>query len=437
MSRITIGGVGGVLALWWLTAGATALGADTFTFDPTEFEKKPLEFGGSLEFKPERTWLNQDGALYQLNFYSREDRATLDRASATLKLNGKYTHGATTFNLRANAELREDALATERVRRFDEAYLSFKPNPRLTVDAGKVTLKWGKGYAWNPVGFVERPKDPNDVELAREGFTLVAADYIRHFDGALRTVAFTPLLLPVTDDMNQDFGEPEHINVAAKLYGLYRDTDIDFTWLSNGSRTPRFGFDFARNLTPALEVHGEWARVADVITRLVDPLGAVTTRRGDATSTLLGLRYLAARDTTFVLEYYRNGGGYTEAQTNDFYTAVDIGLQQFQATGDDALLEKIKGVSRTGFARPNAMQRYLYFRVSQKEPFDMLYFTPAVITLVNLDDRSYSVTPEVGYTGITNLNLRMRATWLGGPKNSEFGDKQNDARLELMARYYF
>ncbi|MDF1594082.1 MAG: hypothetical protein P1P89_21445 [Desulfobacterales bacterium] len=51
------------------------------------------------------------------------------------------------------------------------------------------------------------------------------------------------------------------------------------------------------------------------------------------------------------------------------------------------------------------MRDYLYFRASIKEPFDLLYFTPAVTTIVNLNDQSLSVTPEVVYTAITNLEL--------------------------------
>jgi hypothetical protein len=50
--------------------------------------------------------------------------------------------------------------------------------------------------------------------------------------------------------------------LAAKLYLLWYDTDLDFVYLSEGSRT-RFGFDFSRNITTNLEIHGEWARVKD------------------------------------------------------------------------------------------------------------------------------------------------------------------------------
>ncbi len=82
--------------------------AEEFSFEATEFEKKPLEFGGALEFKPERSWLNRDGAFYKLNFYKRQEPDTLDRNTGTLKLNGKYTQGIASLNLRADAEVRRD-----------------------------------------------------------------------------------------------------------------------------------------------------------------------------------------------------------------------------------------------------------------------------------------------------------------------------------------
>jgi hypothetical protein len=404
---------------------AGSAGAEEFTFDAAEFEKKPFEFGGYFEVKTERAWLNRDGSFYTLNGL---DRDTLDRNTATLKLNAKYTQGIATFNLRADAEVRRDPLATERIRRFDEAYASFKPDPGFTLDIGKQALKWGKGYAWNPVGFIERPKDPNDVELAREGYTMVAADFIRNFDGDLKTIAFTPVLLPVGTQTNADFGAPDHTNAAAKLYLLYRDTDIDFTWLGRGSRTPRFGIDFSRNLTSALEVHGEWARLRDVETHRIDAAGNISVETRDATSYLLGLRYLTESDTTWIAEYYRNGTGYMEDEMTDFHRLVD--------SGNPVLLSKARQISQP-YGRANASERYLYLRISQKEPFDIVYFTPSATLITNLDDGSYSVTPELLYTGITNLDLRMRATRLHGTANSEFGEKQTARRLELMARFYF
>ena len=427
-SVLVIAGLGWFSGVW---------ADEEFAFDTSEFEKNPLELSGYVEFKPERAWLNRDGSFYKLNTYNRETRDTLDRTTGTLKLYGKYTHGFTTVNIRADVETTHDALASNDIRRFDEAYISFKPDPGFTLDIGKVALKWGKGYAWNPVGFVERPKDPNDVELGREGYTMVTADFIHNMDGDLKTIAFTPLLLPVSADVNSTYGKPDHVNFAGKLYLLYQDTDIDFTWLGSGSRTPRFGFDFSRNLGANLEVHGEWARINDYEQRIIGPTGIVRTEIFDATSYLLGLRYLSDKDLTTIVEYYRNGTGYTEAQGKDFYNLVDAGIRQFDSTASNALLRKAATVSQGSYGRANPLQQYLYLRLSQKEPFDIVYFTPSLTAIVNLDDKSYSLTPELLYTGVTNLDLRLRATWLNGGAGTEFGEKQNSRRLELMARFYF
>ncbi len=79
------------------------------------------------------------------------------------------------------------------------------------------------------------------------------------------------------------------------------------------------------------------------------------------------------------------------------------------------------------------MRNYLSLRVSRKEPLDLLYFTPSITLIQNLDDGSRSLSPELSYTGITNLELRLRAFSLSGNRLSNFGEKQNERRLELRA----
>jgi hypothetical protein len=427
-------------ALFILIAFAATMhahGAEEFSFDAAAFQKKPFEFGGYLEFKQQQFKLNQGGAFYQTSFY-RQPRTRLDDSTLTLKPTGRYRAGAASLNFRGHIEGDWESRRFERTLRFDELYGSYKPDPGLTVDAGKISLKWGKGYAWNPVGFVERAKDPNDPDLAREGFTMLAADLIRNFDGPLRTVAFTPVLIPVRSDVNSDFGRTGHNNVAAKLYLLWYDTDIDFMFLSNGSRSRRFGFDFSRNVASNFEIHGEWARIEDTQRQVADAAGNVTTvRSSSSVSYLLGLRYLTERETTYIFEYYRNGDGYSESENRGFFSFVDSAYAQFLSSGNDAALTRAAALGRGGYARPNAGRNYLYLRISQKEPFDILYFTPALTIVANADDRSRSIAPEVLYTGINNLELRARVLFLGGGAGTEFGEKQNSRRIELQARFHF
>jgi len=419
-----------------LIAAGAARGAEQFSFDASEFQKKPVEFGGYVEFKQNYYRLNQDGALYLLNYYD-QPRDSVDQSTLTLKPWGKFQKGAASVNFRAHLEGDWQSGTFDRLTRFDELYLSYKPDPSFTADVGKVSLKWGKGYAWNPVAFVERFKDPNDPDLAREGFTMLTADWIRNYDGALRTVAFTPVILPASPDINPDFGAGSHVNVAAKLYFLYQDTDVDLMFLSNGSRSQRFGADFSRNVTSNLEIHGEVARYTEAQRQVLGAGGQATLVRDAATSYLLGTRYLTERDTTWILEYYRNGQGLSESEMKAINGFVDNAYAQYLATGNDAQLQRAAGLARGGYARPNPGQDYLYLRVSQKEPFDILYLTPALTAIVNTADRSTSVTPELLYTGYNNIELRLRAIFLNGGQGTEYGEKQNSSRYELQARLYF
>jgi len=425
-----------ILALCTALLSAPALGQDEYRFDVGEFEKKPFELNGYAELRAERFWLDRDAALYQLNFFDSETRSLLNRTTGALELTGLYRAGIATLQATVHGEAMRDELGHEGEAKFYEGYLTLEPATGTRVEAGKRVLRWGKGYAWNPVGFIERPKDPNDPELSREGFVLLAGSYTRSLDGLLKTISITPLVVPTADNLNEDFGTGEHANPAARLSLLAYDTDFDVVVLGTGARSARYGFDFARNLTTNLEVHGEWARVTDAAKPVVSASGIVSTQAGDVSSYLLGLRHLSARDTTTIIEYYYNGAGYTEQEMRDYFTFVHTAYEQFLATSDSTLLTRARSV-QTSYLRPTPMRRYLYLRVSQKEPFGILYFTPALTVIANLDDGSTSAAPELAYTGVTNLDLRLRLFFLSGGRLTDFGAKQNNQRLELRLRYFF
>lgn len=308
------------------------------------------------------------------------------------------------------------------------------PAEGLSFDLGKQVQRWGKGYAWNPVAFFERPKDPNDPALSREGFVMASADWVRSLPGMVAAVGFTPVLLPVATDLNGDYGASRHSNLGAKLYLLVADTDIDLLWAADGSRPQRLGFDFSRNFGTQLEVHGEWARAMDATRREIGAGGSLTTRRADTDSWLLGARYLTENEVTWIAELYRNGSGYDEAQLASFYALLD---GAFGPGGTPALQSQALSLAQSGYARNNPGRRYAYLRVSAKDPFDWLYFTPALTAIAKLDDGSFQVTPELLYAGRQNVELRARAIVLKGGSGTEFGEKAAARRIELTLRLYF
>ena len=414
-----------------------AIAQEEYSFDLSEIEKKPYHIGGYIEIRPVLFSLDKDSSLYKLRFYNRNEGDTVEEYNFTIQLDGSYEKGIFKLYAKMNTDFKESYLGWSEETDLFEGYLSLKPSSSLTLEIGKKTLKWGKGYAWNPIAFVDRIKDPDDPELPLEGYIVASADYIKSFDGPLKTFSFTPVLVPVYDHTNSDFGRIDHLNFAGKLYFLLYDTDIDFIFLGGGSKTKRYGIDFSRNITTNLEIHGEFALFNNYKKVFINRTGNIFTTEYDATSYLIGVRYLTSLDTTFILEYYHNGTGFSKSATKDYFSFIDRGYNLYHSSGDDSLLKMASHITKESYGRMNPMRDYLFLRISQKEPFNILYLTPAITGIFNIQDKSFFISSELLYNAITNLELRLKTTFLIGDKYTEYGEKQNDYRVELRLRYYF
>lgn len=420
----------GVLAA--LAAAAVPAQADE-TFDVSTYEKKAFEWTGFLEARPERQWLRPGASGYLLQFPG-ETRGTADRMGAAAEVSGILRHKALSFNFTGHASWSYEPRGSDSDARMYEAYAGWQIDPGSNAELGKRALRWGKGYAWNPVAFLERAKDPADPELAREGFVMATGSWVRSFAGPLQTLALTAVVVPTSSNFNTDFGgasSGRHANAAVKLYGLVYDTDVDLIWAARGSRGPRFGVDFSRNLGSNLEVHGEWARTADAPRTVLAAGNTLQAQTRSYDSALIGLRYLTGRDTTIIFELYRNGGGYTSQELDAFYDLVRASVT------NPALSQPASRAALQGYNRPNAARHYAYLRVSQKEPFDILDFTPAVTVIANTGDGSWSLIPELAYTGVRNVELRARVALNRGGAGTEFGERPVRWRAEVRARFFF
>jgi len=402
-----------------------------------EVAAKPYSLGGFLEFQPTLLGIDRDSTFSRLQFFKSKQGSTFDQYNFRLRLEGSYKKDIFSVFFKTDTLVRNDFEGWDEDTKLFEAYGSVKPSPGFIMEAGKKVMKWGKGYAWNPVSFIDRPKNPEDPEEALEGSTVATADYIRSFDGPLKTVTLTTAAIPVYRHVNAKFGELFHTNFASKLYLLAYDTDLDFMVFTGESRTTRYGFDFSKNLATNFEMHGEFSVINNFKSKLINETGRGRSTEREAVNYLLGLRYLTEKETTYILEYYRDGTGLSRKQMKDFFSFTDTSFRNFLATGNAGGLVQAARLSKGAYGKPNPMRDYLYFRVSQKEPFDVLYLTPALTSIINPVDGSFNVIPEVAYSPMTNLEFRLRGVFLVGRHQTDFGEKQNDYRLELRLRYYF
>jgi len=425
-------------------------------FDIPEVEESPFEFWGQAEFRMIGRLLNKESAAYKQRFFADPQDAV--QAETLLRLKPEFSLQLGELGVYARPRIDvawsqmplgeyapdepsevffKDNEHWEGVVLLEEGFASWRPSPSFTLEAGKKVLKWGKGYAWNPVSFASRPKDVDDPDQSREGYLMAYTDAIYStVQGPLSTIAFTPVALPVWERVNSGLAKEDTLLYGGKLYLLLYDIDIDFLAMAGRGYDTRLGFDFAANITENFAIHGEAALRLGYDKQSLDDKGMVSSSHYDAWSFLVGLRYLTPSDTTFILEYYRNGEGFTPDEMRNYYKFVDRAYDLYENAGQTSLLQQGSRFSNL-YNRSSVGRDYLYFRLSQKEPFDILYLTPTVTVIANLGDPSFSLNPELSYMVTPHLELRPRFIIPFGPDNSEFGEKMNALRSELRVVLYF
>jgi hypothetical protein len=407
-------------------------------FEIPEVEKKNYTFRAELEISETVKDLDESSLLFYQKYPDGQNETTLWETDLDLTLEGSYRVEFINFYARLTGSLyndEEEDWHTDDL--TEEIYLSLQPSPSMALDAGKKVLKWGKGYAWNPVAFFSRPKDLDDPEASMEGYFVASGDLIKSMGGPLKTIAVTPVILPVSSDINDDWGDGREMVWGAKVYLFALDTDLDIMFLAGEETRDRVGVDFSKNISANFEIHGEAAIVFDYEKQVVDRQGKLFFEKYNALNFLAGIRYLTENDTTIIFEYYRNGQGYTPDEVKDYFDLIETGYLDYKDSGNMAGLGLSRQYGAFSYNQQTMMRDYLYLKVTHKEPFDILYLTPAITSVYNMNDQSFSVTPQVTYAPVTNFELDLKATVVSGRDNTEYGEKINDSKIVASATCFF
>ncbi len=415
----------------------TAL-AEEFSFSAAQYEKKPYEFKGHLDVMSSQLNVDPNAAFTNLTFQPIESAKDLTRYYSELELEGLYRFDNSTLNFRSLSNWQNDDFSETTQHTLQEAFWSVQPSDQWSLEIGKRAIKWGKGYAWNPVGFIERTKNPDDPEVNREGFILASAEYTRILPGLVKTLSASGFIVPVSDSVNDDFNidssnsSADNLVWAGKLYLLIGETDLDFYLRYSTETNTDFGVSFSSNLASNFEVHGDFAYRSQQTQTLLTADNQLVSQTSDSFQGLLGLRYLTESELTWIAEWYVNPQGYSVTEFDTFYDLAHS--DPLTSPSDYQLVQQAK---QAGYAATNPGQQYLYLRASQKDFADIVYLSAALTGIMNLEDSSYVLTPELIYTGLKNHEFRLRVSALQGDTQTEFGEKLNDLKWEARARFYF
>lgn len=419
------------LSVWLVLSIPVLASAQEGEVTPAPEQDRKLEWSGNLDVKYALFHMDARSPFYTLQFLAEQPSSTyLTQYRLEPYLNAEYRMSDLSFILKTHATYYSDADA--RVDLF-EAYGSFSPSFNTTLQAGKRVYSWGKGYAFNPVGFVNSVKDPENPELAQAGLLSANIEYIKSFQSeALQSLALTAVFVPSTALLNSRYGEAASMDLALKSYFLIWDTDIDLMTYQSKDKPGRYGVDFARNLRENVEIHGEIA-YAQNMQRYFIRGGLPATEQTDALSYLFGLRFLSASNTTIIAEYFHNGVGLSRGEYEQYYGFVVNGA----TSANSVVMQQTFGTTQTYFKGSNVMKDYLYVKLIHPEPFDWLYFTPSMYSIYNLTDKSFLLSLSLSYKPVTNVEFIVWPTILAGGSTTEYGGKQMQERLELWMRVYF
>ncbi len=398
-----------------------SLFAQDYSFDIPGTEKKTLEWSGNLDGKYSVTQMRTESPFYQLQFpASLSDY--LSQYKMELYLNADYRTRDMGFHLKTHSSYYNDSNAG-----FDlfEAYGNYNLSFNTNICLGKQMFNWGKGYAFNPVGFVNPFKDPENPELAQAGLLSMSFETIKSFQNNwLKTVALTGIVIPPNETINERYGEIDNTEFAFKGYGLIWDTDMDVMAYFNKNGLSKYGADFSLNLKENIEIHGESAFfIDDTISHFAN--GQLTKSVKDGKSWLFGMRYLNKWNTTIVAEYYHNDFGWSDSDWDSYLNVVDM------AVSNNMQPSSMPSMGMT------SMQNYLYLKVTQPEPFDMVYFSPSIYAIYNLEDKSAIIGAPISYSPVNNFSVTFWPTIMIGNEDSEFGSKQIKSKFDLWVKYYF
>lgn len=406
-------------------------------FTIEDVKKKPYSINADIEVKETLRFFDSDALLFKQKYLDQNKTDTFWQTDIDFTIEGRYQWDTITLYGRLNSLVyyNED-VDWESERKAEEAYISFQPSVSLAVDVGKKVQKWGKGYAFSPSAFFSRPKDIDDPDTTLEGYYSLSTDYIKSMTGAIQTFAITPVLMPVTRHINDELGLKNELIWGGKFYFFTFDTDFDLMFMVSDNLNNRVGIDLSKNLNPSFEIHGEAALVKDHRQYIIDENGNTSEQEDTVLNLLLGLRYLSNLETTYILEYYHNGQGYTQKEYENYLNFIENGYAQYLNTSSNISIFKSKQYAAY-YNQQAAMKDYIYLKIFQKDPFDILYFTPSITFIYNINDQSSSITPGITYSPITNLTLDLKAGLLFGKSKTEYNEKINKAKIVFSIKYYF
>lgn len=335
-----------------------------------------------------------------------------------------------------------------------EAYLTYEAAPQTYVEAGRINLRYGTAYGYNPTDFfrartavAQSSSDPGAQRLNRLGTVMLRGQ--RFFDGGAIDLVYAPKLhSPVAMGSVAGPFDPkiDQTNGADRLSAAFSFELEEFSpqvlvYYTEG-RT-KFGLNLSHPIGAAIIAYASWAGgeggavQADAIsfgkrTRTlplsVPVLPLAASDRVFQNDVSAGASWTGEDNETVTVEYNFHQAGFDRDGWKDWF-----------ATGVDPTLANLMWYLR-GYAsdQQQPMSRHQAFvRADWTEPFHVEHTDIAAYVMTNLEDGSSIGQVSFAYDLSDQWSLGVYASGSTGGRKSEWGSLRSAASLVAQVVRYF
>lgn len=289
---------------------------------------------------------------------------------------------------------------------------------KLDIQFGKIPIGWGTGYAFNPTAKTHPVSFLDNISEETPGTLGLLSGYALNDSTALQVyLAFEDK----THTLRPEGGGWDRIPFGVKAQKIWGAFDFSLSWIrevvfqqvaQEYAQEYYLGGDFAG----AVGDFGVYGEAALNLPRNEDGEFDFSGRRTkDLLEYCVGGDYVFfATDATLRVEYYHQGRGVTNKADYDLMTGLSTG---------------------------QVLQAEDYFLVSMEKIFHVRArdYTFIFGSLVNLNDGSFILMPELNYNAADNIELILGAVAPCGEEGSEFNGtwKVNGSEVELLRPSFY
>lgn len=316
----------------------------------------------------------------------------------------------------------------DEINTLKEAYLSWQPQPRLALDAGRVNLYSGVALGYNPTDFFRdgavRSRvsvDPTSLKKNRQGSAMLRAQTVD--EASSLTLAYSPRLAdaPDHDGLALDFGATNARHRGLLVYSRRLGPDFNPQWLlfADEGQAPQFGVNLTHLVGDATVLYLEWAggRSRSLLEQaLGSPVAARWRQHASA-----GLTVTTADKLSLTAELQFNGAG---LDRDDWLALPATSPQAYAAYREKALTTQ------------EMVTRHALFLYASWQDALVNHLDATAMLRRNGDDHSRLVWLDLRYRWPRD-ELAWQWQAASGTPLSEFGAAAPLRAWQLSWRHYF